>query len=76
MTWDGTRQRLFLNGTQVAHPRARRDPCERAGALRFGGNTSGPSGSRGRLDEIRIYDRTLAAAELPADMTTPVSAGT
>ena len=46
------------------------------GALRFGGNAvwAGEFFS-GRLDELRVYDRALTAAEVAADMTRPVGPG-
>ena len=38
MTWDGTTQRLYLNGVQVASQAVGGTLVNSAGALRFGGN--------------------------------------
>jgi hypothetical protein len=73
MTWDGTTQRLFVNGVQVG-TRALADTLPNStGVLRFGGNNVWSEWFAGRLDEIRVYDRALTQAELQADMTKPVS---
>ena len=29
--------------------------------------------SAGRIDEVRVYNRALTAAEIPTDMTTPIT---
>jgi glucose/arabinose dehydrogenase len=74
MTWDGTTQRLYLNGGQVASRAVGGTLPNSAGALRFGGNAVWSEWFAGRLDEIRIYDRTLTQQELQSDMTKPVTA--
>ena len=44
------------------------------GVLRIGGNSIWTAERfRGLIDEVRIYDRALAAAEIQSDMTTPVA---
>ena len=73
MTWDGATQRLFVNGNQVATRAVSGTLVNSAGALRFGGNGVWSEWFAGRLDEIRVYDRTLTQAELQADMTRPVT---
>jgi hypothetical protein len=71
-TYDGTTQRLFVNGTQVAS-RAQTGPMNvSSGALRIGGNVVFGEYFRGRIDDLRIYNRALAAAEITSDMNTPV----
>ncbi len=73
MTWDGTTQRLFVNGTQVGTRALAGTLPNSTGVLRFGGNNVWSEWFAGRLDEIRVYDRALTQAELQADMTKPVS---
>ena len=73
MTWDGTTQRLFVNGAQVASRAVVGTLPNSAGALRFGGNGVWSEWFAGRLDEIRVYDRALSQLELQADMTAPVT---
>jgi glucose/arabinose dehydrogenase/PKD repeat protein len=75
MTWDGTTQRLYVNGTQVASRAVGGTLPASAGALRFGGNGVWGEWFAGRLDEIRVYNRALTQAELQADAATPVSCG-
>jgi hypothetical protein len=73
MTWDGTTQRLWLNGVQVGSRAVGGTLPNSTGVLRFGGNNVWAEWFAGRLDEIRIYDRALTQTELQADMTRPVS---
>jgi hypothetical protein len=73
MSWDGSTQRLFVNGNQVATRALTGTLPNSAGALRFGGNAVWTEWFAGRLDEIRVYDRTLSPAEIQADMTRAVS---
>jgi concanavalin A-like lectin/glucanase superfamily protein len=42
------------------------------GALRIGGNSIRGEYFRGLIDDVRIYNRALSAAEIQADMATPV----
>jgi hypothetical protein len=44
--------------------------------LRFGGDAVWPEWFDGRLDEIRIYDRALTAAQVQSDMAAPVTGAT
>jgi hypothetical protein len=73
MSWDGTTQRLYVNGTQVASRAVGGTLVNSMGALRFGGNGVWSEWFAGRLDEIRVYDRALTQAELQGDMTKPVT---
>jgi Concanavalin A-like lectin/glucanases superfamily len=75
LTWDGTIMRLYVNGTQVA-TRSRTGTLQGtsagAGTVRIGNNV--PYGERfiGQIDEVRIYNRALSAAEVTTDMNAPV----
>ena len=65
-TYDGARVRLYVNGAEAASRMA-------SGML---GTTNQPmeigSWLNGRIDEVRVYRRALAAADVVADMATPV----
>ena len=52
-------------------PRARSRP--RTTRSRSAATRSGPSGSAGLIDEVRVYNRALSAAEIQADMNTSIS---
>ncbi len=75
LTWDGTIMRLYVNGAQVA-TRSRTGTLQGtsagAGTVRIGNNV--PYGERfiGQIDEVRIYNRALSAAEVTTDMNAPV----
>ena len=66
-TYDGATWRLYVNGTQVATRAYTKAIPVSAGALRLGGNTIWSEWFQGRLDDVRIYNRGLAAAEVVRD---------
>jgi hypothetical protein len=71
-TYDGTTLRLYVNGVQ-AGSRAVSGAIQVSNRpLRIGGNSVWGEWFAGRIDEVRIYRRALSAAEVQADMTTPV----
>jgi hypothetical protein len=71
-TYDGTRLRLFVNGVEVGNRNVSGTIRASSGPLRVGGNTIRADFFAGRLDEVRVYARALSAAEIRADMSTPV----
>jgi hypothetical protein len=73
MTYDGATIRLFVNGTQVGTRVQTGSLAQTSLPLRFGGNNVWGEYFAGRLDEIRIYDRVLSAAQIQADMNRAVS---
>jgi PKD repeat protein len=74
-TYDGSTLRLYLNGVQVAS-RAQTGLIQTSsGALSIGGDSLYGQYFAGIIDEVRIYNRALSAAEIQADMNTPVSGG-
>ncbi len=71
-TYDGATLRLYVNGEQVA-TRAQTGAIQASeGVLRIGGNSVKGQYFRGRIDEIRIYDKALTATEIQDDMNAPV----
>jgi hypothetical protein len=71
-TYDGTTHRLYVNGTQVAAV-ARTGKLATSGQpLRIGGNTVFNEWFNGTLDEVRVYNRALSAAEVATDQATPL----
>ena len=75
-TYDNTTLRLFVNGAEVSArplPEALR-PGD--GPLTFGANNVWGERFRGLIDEVRVYNRALSAAEVATDMGQPVVGGT
>jgi glucose/arabinose dehydrogenase/PKD repeat protein len=71
-TYDATTLRLYVNGTQVATRAVTGALQASSGPLRFGGNGVWAEWFQGRLDELRVYNRALTAAEVTADMNRAV----
>lgn len=71
-TYDATTIRLYVNGTQVASAARANALAANTGALRLGGNNVWPEWFAGRLDDVRVYDKALTAAQIGADMGKPV----
>lgn len=67
-TYDGATERLFVNGVQVAKQAQTGNIPVSTGALRIGGNSIWGEYFKGRIDEVRIYNRALSATEIQADM--------
>jgi hypothetical protein len=66
-TYDGANQRFYVNGTQVS-TRAQTGAIDvSTGSLRIGGTAAYGEFFQGRIDEVRIYNRALSAAEIVAD---------
>jgi VCBS repeat-containing protein len=75
-TYDGTTLRLYVNGTLVASQAFSGAIVSSTGVLRLGGNSVWGEYFRGRLDEVRLYNRALSASAIQTDMQTPVAAAT
>lgn len=73
VTYDGARLRIFVNGAQVAAKAQAGPIAASAGVLRIGGNNIWSEFFQGLIDEIRIYNRALAQAEIQADMAAAVT---
>ena len=59
-TYDGTTQRLYVNGVQVATKAVTGSISVSTGALRIGGNgTWSDEWFAGLIDEVRVYNRAL-----------------
>jgi hypothetical protein len=71
--YDGTTLRIYINGVEAGSKNLSGPIATSAGPLRIGGNSLWGEFFQGRLDEIRIYNRALTAAEIQSDMITPVS---
>jgi glucose/arabinose dehydrogenase/PKD repeat protein len=72
-TYDGATLRLYVNGTQVASKAMTGAMGATASPLRIGGNALWGEYFAGLIDEVRIYNKALTAAQIQADMNAPVS---
>ena len=72
-TYDGTTQRLFVNGQEVASRPQTGPIAVSGGVLRIGGNNSWTDEFfQGEIDEVRVYNRALSQPEIANDMITPL----
>ena len=72
-TYDGATLRLYANGTLAASRAIAGSMVASTAPLRFGGNAVWPEWFAGLIDEIRIYNRALSAAEIQTDMQRSVT---
>jgi concanavalin A-like lectin/glucanase superfamily protein/galactose oxidase-like protein/Big-like domain-containing protein len=72
VTYDGTTLRLFVNGVQASSKAIGGSIVTTTGVLRIGGNGVWPEWFAGLIDEVRLYNRVLTAAEVQADMNLAV----
>ena len=71
-TYDGSQLRLFVNGSQVATRAVSGALPNSTNPLQIGGNRVWSEWFQGQIDDVRVYNRSLSAAELQADMSAPV----
>jgi hypothetical protein len=74
VTYGGGNLRFFLNGTQLATRAQTGNISTSTNPLRIGGNSPWGEFFTGRIDEVRLYNRALTAAEIAAGMNQTVGA--
>ena len=72
LVYDGAQLRLYVNGTQVGSKAQTGNITTSTGVLGIGGNSVWGEYFKGRMDEVRVYNRALSLAELQTDMVTPL----
>jgi Concanavalin A-like lectin/glucanases superfamily/Domain of unknown function (DUF1929)/Bacterial Ig domain len=72
VTYDGASLRLYVNGALVKTTALSGAMATSTSALRIGGNAVWGEYFKGVIDEVRIYNRALSAAEVQTDMATPI----
>ena len=75
-TSDGATLKLYVNGVLASSKAAAGSIKTSAGVLRIGGNSIWGEYFSGLIDEVRIYNRALAASEIQSDMNAAVAAPT
>ena len=71
-TYDGSTQRLYVNGAQVATRTQTGAIQTSTNPLRIGGDSLWDEYFQGRIDEVRIYNRALSVSEIQTDMNQAV----
>ena len=72
-TYDGATLLLYVNGAQVASRSMTDTLASSTNALQIGGDAAFGQYFNGTIDEVRIYNRALAPAEIQSDMAAPIS---
>ena len=67
-TYDGATLRLYVNGLQVASAARTGNLATSANPLEIGGDSIYGQFFQGTIDEIRVYNITLTAAQIQTDM--------
>ncbi|HEX6273899.1 MAG TPA: LamG-like jellyroll fold domain-containing protein, partial [Polyangiaceae bacterium] len=76
VTHDDISLSLYVNGTLASSVDYDGDVGATNGALSIGGNAIWGEWFEGLIDDVRIYDNGLTAAQIATDMNTPVGGGT
>jgi glucose/arabinose dehydrogenase/fibronectin type 3 domain-containing protein len=72
-TFDGSTVRLFVNGVLAGSSSVSGAMAASTGVLHIGGNSVWGEWYAGLVDEVRVYNRALSAAEVQQDMQTAVN---
>ena len=72
-TYDGTMERLYINGVEVASRSQSGSLITTSNPLQIGGDSFYGQYFNGLIDEVRVYNRALSSSEIQADMTTPLT---
>jgi chitodextrinase len=75
-TYDGTTMRLYVNGTQVASRAQTGAIATSTNPLQIGSDSLYGQYFKGIIDEVRVYNVALTAAQIQADMNTPIGPDT
>lgn len=76
LTYDGASLRLYVNGIQVRSVARSGNIATSSNPLQIGGDSRFyGQWFAGLIDEVRIYNRSLSAAEIQEDMSTPLGTG-
>jgi hypothetical protein len=72
-TYDGATMQLYVNGVQIASRAQTGAIATSINPLQIGGDSISGHYFAGRIDEVRIYNRELSAAQIQSDMNTAVT---
>jgi hypothetical protein len=72
LTYDGATLRLYVNGVQVSSQARTGNILTSTNPLQIGGDTFFGQFFTGIIDEVRVYNVALTAAQIQTDMTTAI----
>jgi chitodextrinase len=72
-TYDGTLLRLFVNGVEVSSRARAGNIITSVNPLQVGGDSIFGQFFSGRIDEVRAFNVARTAAQIQADMSTPIT---
>ena len=72
-TYDGSTVRLYVNGTQVASTAHTGNIATSTNPLQIGGDSIYGQFFAGLIDNVRVYNTALSAAQIQADQTTSIN---
>jgi hypothetical protein len=72
-TYDGVTLRLYVGGLEARSFATAGPMTVSTGPLKLGGNAIWGEWYSGLMDDVRVYNRALSAAEIQGDMATPVA---
>src|SRR5262245_40245131 len=75
-TYDGATLRLYINGAEVASRVQTGSIASSTAPLTIGGDGVFGQFWAGLIDEVRVYNRALSAAEIQSDLGRPIPAST
>ena len=75
-TFDGSTLRFYVNGAQVSSVARTGALMTSSNPLQIGSDSIYGQYFNGLIDEVRIYNTALSAAQIQTDMTTPVEPST
>ena len=72
-TYNGSTLALYVNGTQVSSLAHTGNIATSTNPLQIGGDSIYGQYFKGTIDEVRVYNGALTAAQIQSDMTTPIT---
>ncbi|HYM06899.1 MAG TPA: LamG-like jellyroll fold domain-containing protein [Terriglobales bacterium] len=72
VTYDGATLVLYVNGVQVSSLARTGNILTSNNPLQIGGDTTYRQYFQGTIDEVRVYNAALTAAQIQADMSSPI----
>ena len=72
-TYNGSTLSLYVNGTQVSSLAQTGNIATSTNPLQIGGDSIYGQYFKGTIDEVRVYNGALTAAQIQSDMNTPIT---